>query len=556
LAGDAAAKSQAFDEAVRAYSDAYENFIGTNGDKQNLKQKLAFSLGRLGRASEAGDLYLELAHQSNNDFTFLQLAAYQFCVAGRIKDALQEFDRLLRPQGYKIFQSERSVLLRLAWLRLRLRLRDATTWIRNKFPHNQLETSHSLVANSEGSAIPANSSGVDTKTRDTSDRIKLCDLLWDAGIAFTFFDMMRAGLFILYSQAVATQEGDELRILRGNIMRANHEAMCGTSKEQLVKKLLAFTDNSVAARTPYLTALHLLSAGMSAHSLGHWKTAHQKCVQAEACFRKNCEETNDFEGTEIVHLNQMGIGAAQLFTVFGLQHMGQFKEVGIQYREYLSQPENREHLLNRSNLMIFVGPYVSLAEDRPAEAHELLEEAVKMWAEDKFCFQRLVAGYAHVEAYLYEGDLRSASQTVEELWNRARWSTHFLFELLRGLFIELRGRCAVQRIGTDKAAARLARRSIKKLENEKAAWTRPFAEKLRAGIELKNQNLQAAEVALIAARDGFRECNLQHYQFTAEAKLCEITGATDTERYQAVKDWFKSQEITNQDAFVRMHYPV
>ena len=87
-AGDVAAKSQAFSEAVRAYSEAFENFVGTDEDKRDLKQKLAFSLGRLGRASDSGDLYLELASEANENLEFLKLSAYQFCVAGRIKDAL------------------------------------------------------------------------------------------------------------------------------------------------------------------------------------------------------------------------------------------------------------------------------------------------------------------------------------------------------------------------------------------------------------------------------------------------------------------------------------
>ena len=82
-----------------------------------------------------------------------------------------------------------------------------------------------------------------------------------------------------------------------------------------------------------------------------------------------------------------------------------------------------------------------------------------------------------------------------------------------------------------------------------------MAQKIRAGIELKKQNLEAATLALTAARDGFKQCNMEHFQYPAEAKLCEITGQLETKRFQAVQDWFESQEIKNQKAYVEMQYP-
>ena len=254
------------------------------------------------------------------------------------------------------------------------------------------------------------------------NRIRLCDLLWDTGIAFTFFDMMKAGLFIHYGQQVALQEGDEVRILRGNMMRANHEAMCGSNKEKLVKKLLDSSNTPVTKRIPYLTGLHLLSSRMAAHSLGQWEMSSEKCSKAEEYFRDNCEKLALFEGKNIPHLDQMGIGAAQLFGILGLQFSGQYRAMIARYKELLAAPENRENLLNRSNLAMFVGPYVCLAENKPAQAHALLDEAIKMWPADKFCFQHIIAGYVHVEIYLYEGDYQSASETVEKLWRKVRLS--------------------------------------------------------------------------------------------------------------------------------------
>ena len=51
-----------------------------------------------------------------------------------------------------------------------------------------------------------------------------------------------------------------------------------------------------------------------------------------------------------------------------------------------------------------------------------------------------------------------------------------------------------------------------------------MAQRVRANIELKMQNYEAARIALLAARDGFGQCNMRLYRNTAEAKLCEISG--------------------------------
>jgi hypothetical protein len=96
---------------------------------------------------------------------------------------------------------------------------------------------------------------------------------------------------------------------------------------------------------------------------------------------------------------------------------------------------------------------------------------------------------------------------------------------------------------------------MKRLEREKVRWARPMAKQVLANVELKKQNINAAKVALLDARDGFEQCSMRLFQHTAEAKLCEITGQLETARFQNVVDWFAAQEIQNPQAFTEMHYP-
>lgn len=208
--------------------------------------------------------------------------------------------------------------------------------------------------------------------------------------------------------------------------------------------------------------------------------------------------------------------------------------------------------------MIFIGPYVSLAADNPTEAFSSLAEALKMWPVNKLCFQHLVAEYARTEVYLYADDCRAAFDAMEKLWRTTSRSNYLYFEIMRVLCLELRGRCATTQFQTSngRVAERIAHRAIAKLEREKVGWARPMAQKVRAGVELQKQNNKAAEIALLAARDGFEQFKMQHYQYAAEAKLCEIAGEMKTKRFQKVQDWFAQQGIKNQQAFKNMHYPM
>jgi tetratricopeptide (TPR) repeat protein len=181
LAGDAAAKSRAFAEAVRSYEDALQDFEGASEQKLKLKQKLAFSLGQLGRSSEAGDLYFELAAQEERGHQFFQQAAYQYCVAGRVEDASQGFDRLLKPWGYTTFDSGISVLWRLAWLRLKMTVSDKASWFK-RWKSKVAGSSDKGAGSAEGAVMTS----LPTETQLDGpglDHNRLCDLLWDVHLS-------------------------------------------------------------------------------------------------------------------------------------------------------------------------------------------------------------------------------------------------------------------------------------------------------------------------------------------------------------------------------------
>ena len=557
LAGDVAAKSHAFDEAVRAYKDALSHFVGTSVEKRELKQRMALSLGHLGRSSEAGDVYFELGSQDNGDPHFLQQAAFQYCVAGRIEDALQGFNRLLKPYGYTTtYKSGTSVIWRLAWIRLRLRGHEVIRpWLNRWKTLLGINSSAGPASGASDAVAPQQFGG---PVEITFSENRLCDLLWEVGIALSFFDGMQAALFINYSQRVAVRQNDKLRILRGNIWRASHEALFGFPKEKLVRELLNSTDTPTTKSIPYFAGLHLLSSGLSDCFMGKWEEAFEKLTQAEEQFTANVAESAFLSNRKFSHLDQMGISYAQFLGLFSLSYTGTVKSTTARYRELMALPANREHLLNLSNIMCFHGPFVSRVDDKPAEAHVLLDKALKMWPADKLCFQHVIAEYGRAQCYLYTRDYCLASETIEKIWKRFSWSSHYFSQNMRILMVEIRGRCAITRLETaqGRSAERVAKRMIKKLEREKVSWAYPMAQRVRACLELKKQNFAAAKISLLAARDGFEQCKMEFFQYAAEEKLCEISGEIGTERSQIVREWSESQGFKNWEACVGVHYPV
>ena len=555
MSGDVAAESQAFGEAVHAYRVALDEFTGTSDEQHDLKQKLASSLAGLGHASDAGDMYLELASDWEEEAPkFLQKAACQYCFAGRIEDALDGFDRLLKPWGYATFQSEASIIWRLVLLRFKITISEFAGSVKRWLPFSRKRTKAPQGANlstdraeekAVGIVVASGPYSQISEPAEVDEIAQLCDLLWDTGVAMSTFDNIQAALFVNYSHQVAISQNDEVRTLRAKILSATHETPVGSRREKFLGELLNSMDTTTTRNNVYLAGTLLKARAFLAFCNGRWKQAQFYFTAADEHFREKCADSHE------------EIGAIQLWSLLALQYSGQVKSTVSRYQELLASPANHEHLLNISNLMIFFGPFVYLAKDRPSDALSAIDEAMKMWPADRFCMQHIRSTYGRAEVYLYARDYQAAAESTEKLWRMFARSNYRHMELLRILITEFRGRCAVSRFESvdSRAAERIAQKVIKKLEREKVSWARPMAQRVRANVELKKQNFEAAKIALLAARDGFEQCNMRLYENTAEAKLCEITGQLESERYQNVREWFASQDIKNQQAFTEMHYP-
>ena len=313
LAGDFASKSLAFGEAVSAYSSALKNCSSSELRKQQLKEKLAGSFADAGQASRSGDLYLELANESNSENQYLQMAAYQYCVSGRVDDAFREFNESLRPWRFRLFQSPALVVSCLMLEQIRAKITR------------------------KGDSTPQKSRG------------ELSDLLWNVAVALSIFDPIQAALFFKYSLRVAKEQNNEYQFTRVTIWQCTHEALFGARKANNVDAVLSSTKNAFVANDPYLSGMHRLACGLSSLALGRWTKAVSNCQAAAEALTENCEDA------------RWEIGTAQVCGLIGLRLRGRFADMVNGFFKLREEPSMQGNSLNASNLLNFVGPYVFMA---------------------------------------------------------------------------------------------------------------------------------------------------------------------------------------------------
>ena len=510
LAGELASNSMAFSEAVSAYTNALQSCSGPESRKYYLKEKLAKSRGDAGQASQAGDLYLELAHKSDAGNQFLQMAAYQYCVSGRTDDAFREFNELLKPWRFKLYQKPLPVVCCLL-----------------------LERFYSKFCKRRSSVAK-------TTLGDLSD------LLWNVAVALSIFDPIQAALFFRYSLRVAKQQNDEFRIMRVTIWQCTHEALFGASKTKYVDDVLSSTRNEFVENDFYLSGMHRLACGLSALAFGRWSNASRDCQAAADELNQNCSDA------------RWEIGTAQVCELISLRLEGRFAEMIEGFFELRENPSMQGNSLDASNLLNFVGPYVFMALDQPQHALSMLKKATAMWPNDRIYTQHVTAWASEAILYLYLGEYEKAFEAFEANWPKVKKTGLLHVEYLRIYFWQLRGRCAAAVMNTNKSfnADKICKSAIRQLRKEPTQWAAPMADSIEACVAIQNGESQLAKSWLQSAEEGFSTVDMLMFKHTTAATLNNICNPDKILPHKSDEDWFAQEKIKNRDSMVRAYYPV
>ncbi|MDB4766565.1 protein kinase, partial [bacterium] len=510
LAGDLASNTMAFGEAVSAYSNALRSCSGPDSQRLLLKEKLAKSYGDAGQASQSGDLYLELSHETDSDNQFLQMAAYQYCVSGRIDDAFREFNELLKPWRFKLHQHPVRVVSSLVLESLRCRIPQ------------------------RGAAIGKMKQG------------ELSDLLWNVAVALSIFDPIQAALFFKYSLRIAKQQNDEYRIVRVTVWQCTHEALFGTRKASYVDNVLSSSKSTLVENDHYLSGIHRLACGLGSLALGRWTNAVRDCQTAAEELTQNCNDA------------RWEIGTAQVCQLIGLRLNGRFREMVTGFFNLREEPSMQGNSLNGSNLLNFVGPYVFMALDQPEKALSRLNEATEMWPKDKIYAQHVTSWASEAMILLYLGEFEKAYNTLEAKWPKVKKSGLLHVEYLRIYLWQLRGRCAAAVMNADESLqpSKICKSAIKQLRKESAKWAAPMADSIEACVAIQTGDMPLAQASLQSAKEKFASVEMLMFEHVTVAILDRLDRAAQALPQGNLDDYFSCENIKNPNAMIRAYFPV
>src|SRR5262249_23736020 len=147
-----------------------------------------------------------------------------------------------------------------------------------------------------------------------------------------------------------------------------------------------------------------LGSGVLAFHGGRWQTG--VALQEQACqiFREQCTGV------------AWELGQANAFLLWCMSWMGELADMTRRSTLILQEARDKGDLFTGANLGTYIEPLARLAEDEPAEARRVIEDALRQWSREEYNIQHLTAlgGLTYVD--LYRGDGQAAYDRHLQQW--------------------------------------------------------------------------------------------------------------------------------------------
>jgi hypothetical protein len=237
-----------------------------------------------------------------------------------------------------------------------------------------------------------------------------------------------------------------------------------------------------------------------------------------------------------------------MFALHSLSMLGDIGELMRRLPAYRAEAEARG---NRWSLTNFCGGNLALdalALDDPALARRRTAELLDRWKAPMFLFQHAMQLYGDAIADLYEGDPARALARLDEAAKPLRRSMLLDVQLLRALFAELSGRCALAR--GDRAGARAAARRLAK---ERVPWIDALAAGLTALATAADQPEHGA-AALTTAEAHATQAGLGLHAQALRRRRAELTG--DDATVHTIDDDLRAQGVLRPARLLSIYAPV
>lgn len=517
LAGDQAATALAFERASTLYAQALDLPHAADPGRRELRVKLADALANAGRGLDAASQY-EAARVGANNHEALDLkrrAAYQYCISGHMEQGRAAVRHVLKRIGMWLPHSETQAIAAWVGSRALLRLRGM------RFRERAAE-----------SVSPA--------------LLRRIDVSWSAAAGLTMVDVITGADIQTRNLILALRAGEPYRIARALALEAIHSANMGSRASPRTRSLLAAAHQlAEGIGHPHARALVSLAQAIAHFEIGEWTPARRFLIETEKILRAQC--TGVFWELATTHA----------FTLWNFIDLGEYGELARRSSELLREARDRGDRFTATNIGIFIGPHALLAADRPDEARRMTDEYLAQWTRQESSLQSIMALMCHNYIDVYVGDGRRASQRLRKQWPQLQRSRLMHSQLMRIFMYYARGRSALAACaGAEDTRAMLASAvaDADRLGIEAAAWARPHAELLRAGVARKRGDEEGAAGLLRSALGHFEEVEMGSFAASARRMLGRLLGGdAGTEMVRNADSWMQRQGIANPAAMAAFH---
>jgi hypothetical protein len=517
-AADRAATVLAFDRAATLYRWVLE-LDPTPRDRGDVLARLADALANAGRGAHAAAAYLEAARLGSGDQLVLRRRAMQqLFLGGHVARGVQLLDELAAELGIANPRGPRATFLALVARRVRI----AT-------------------------------SRVSTRGTPTArDRARI-DFCFDAASGLGLIDEVRGAYFQAMNLHQSMIAGDPGRIARAVMTDTVFHAAAGPSAR--LERQLARCDELGLRLGQH--GWPLLARGISATLLGQWRTAADKLAEcAHVLGAAPGGVVDDGLAFALVLDNTRTLLCGPMLYLGRLRELRAFTATNLRDAVERNDVAAATHFRTGTQTLLWLtGGEVELAARHA-------DDGVAPWAGFAGHLPALLDLQARVAIDLYRGDARSSAGRVVASWPAFRHSRLLRVQYVRITLLDLRGRSAIAAAASaDDAGERrrmlaAAERAAARLARERAAWARPLATAIRAGVAAVRGDAGGAIRHLASAIAGFEATDMRLHAEVCRLAVARALGADggDALRFAAYR-WMASEAVVAPERLIGVIAP-
>ena len=483
-AADNALRALAFDRASRLYRQALD-LEPSKTEARAVTIRLGESLVGAGRGAEAARAFLGAVEGAKvADSVELQRRAAELLLQnGHIDDGLVTLQRVLRQMGMKLAETPIHALASLLLRRGLVRLR-----------------------------------GLGFEERDSTQlsqqQLTKIDACWSAAVGLGLVDTIRGADFQARHLLLALDAGEPYRIARALATEAGYSAASGSRSRERTARLLARSE-AIAKRidNAHAEGLAHLIEGMAATLEGRWRESLAPSRAAETILRERC--SGGFWERFM----------SQLYPLISLMWLGEWRELTSQVPVLLAEVRQRGDFFAETYIRTRLEWVAALAQDAPAEARALVDDAIGRWSHTGFHLQHFHYMLSRIEIGLYSGNVTEAYAEYRRnllALNRSLLTKAQIVNI-EVHHMSARAKLALRASGArDAPSAASLMRDVARIERNRTRWGDALALGIRAGASSLGSDRDATIALLERSDRAFRDADIGLHAAVARRRLGQL----------------------------------